>query len=77
MGKGHISGRKTTQRGLKILPAIPCEERERILDLYRQSEDGPKRTRIAVQLEAHERKHGCGKRLVRKDAESSTPEDIE
>jgi hypothetical protein len=30
-----------------------------------------------VQLEAHERKHGCGKRLVRNDAESSTPEDID
>lgn len=72
MGKGHISGRKTTQRGTKVLPAIPCVERERILELYKGTEDGPKRLRIFVQLDAHEKKHGCGKRLVSNDFESSS-----
>jgi hypothetical protein len=69
MGKGHSSGRKSTQRGHKVLPAIPCEERERILELYKQTEEGPKRTRTFVQLDAHERKHGCGKKLVQKDTD--------
>lgn len=74
MGKGHISGRKTTQRGTKVLPGPSCVERERILDLYKSTEEGPKRLRIFVQLDAHEKKHGCGNRLVSNDFESLIPE---
>lgn len=69
MGKGHISGRKTTQRGRKVLPAASCTEREQILELYKETEEGPKRLRVFVQLDAHERKHGCGKRLVSNEFE--------
>ena len=76
MGKGHISGRKTTQRGRKVLPAASCAERERILELYKETEEGPKRLRVFVQLDAHERKHGCGKRLVPNDFEQSSPSDV-
>lgn len=75
MSKGHALGRKTTRRGSKVLPATPCAERERIIELYKQTEDVPKRTRIFVQLDAHERKHGCGKRLVPNDFVSSSPDD--
>jgi hypothetical protein len=67
MSKGHRAGRKATEPGRRLLLATPCEERERILELYRQIEEGPKRTRIFVQLYAHERKHGCGKQLVKKE----------
>jgi hypothetical protein len=77
MGKRHLSGRKTTQRGRKVLQAAPCAERERILELYKETEDGPKRLRIFVQLDAHERKHGCGKRLVPNDFEQSSPDEAE
>jgi len=74
MSKGHSLGRKATQRGSKIVAAVPCLERERILELYRQTEEGPKRTRIFVQLDAHERKHGCGARLVPNGSEWLGPE---
>jgi hypothetical protein len=77
VGNGHMSGRKTTQRGRKVLPATTCAERERILELYKETEEGPKRLRIFVQLDAHERKHGCGAQFVSNDFEQPTASEVE
>jgi len=65
MSKGHKSGRKATVRSLKVLPPpFQCEIREQLLGLYEQTENGPKKTRIFRQLDAHTQKHGCGKKLL-------------
>jgi len=65
MSKGHMPGQKTTRRSMKVLPASACEIREQLKLAYQNSEpDMAKRLNIFKALHAHEKKHGCGARLI-------------
>lgn len=66
MSKGHKPGLKITHRSGKVLPATPCEVREKLLQQCEHAEAGPKQTRLFSDLFAHEKKHGCGKKLLYK-----------
>jgi len=66
MSKGHRPGQKITRRSMKVLPpAFRCEIREQYVAAYENSAIGSaKRLNIFKSLDAHERKHGCGKKLA-------------
>jgi hypothetical protein len=65
MSKGHKPGQKITKRSLKVLPSARCEIREELKAAYENSEpDTAKRLNIFRALHTHEKKHGCGPKLI-------------
>jgi hypothetical protein len=63
----HQPGTRITKRSLVRISAATCEVRDQLKECYERSEEGSaKRGRALTALLAHERKHECGMKLLRK-----------